>query len=153
MRWRPAKKYCSLTVSQSLAELAKHMVDNGPRKTLETSRRVRVIHNHTFIVDTTKSVLVWEHNYFPQFYVSQDDLQNCKLNDKYEIHSGGQVAAAVVELTIPAHDGIEEAKTDRAIRFADSKGLGPLAGMVRLEFGSMGKLPAVLEQAESFIGR
>lgn len=97
-----------------------------------------MIHNHTYIVDTTRAVLVWEHDYYPQFYVAQSDLQNCKLSDKQEVHPDGKAAAAVVELTISAQDGIDEVKTDRVVRFANDESLGPIAGMVRLEFGSMG---------------
>lgn len=122
----------------SLGEFAKYMIMHGPRKAEATARRVRVIHNHTVIVDTIKAFHVWEHDAYPQYYIAHGDLKNCKLSDKQEIQGGGKTAAAVVELVIPSHDGLKEEKTDRVVRFAEDKSLGPLAGMVRLEFGSMG---------------
>lgn len=143
-------KYCHYSISMraradnnSLGELAKYMIQHGPRKTLATSRRVRVIHNHIYIVDTTRTTLVWEHNYFPHFYIPREEIQHCVLKDKHEVQYDGTIGAAVVELLVPAHDGLDEVKTDRVIRFADDERLGAIAGMVRLEFGSMGKLASV----------
>lgn len=130
---------CTCVDNDSLGELAKYMVQHGPRKTLATSRRIRVVHNHTYVVDTTKATLVWEHDYYPQLYIPRGDLQNCEVIDKHEVQHDLKLRAAVVELVVPAHDGIDELKTDRVVRFADDKSLGPIAGMVRLEFGSMGK--------------
>lgn len=83
--------------------------------------------------------MVWEHEYYPQFYVKQQELRNCVMKEKEKVDKDGKAMAAVVELTILAHDGVEEAKTDRAVYFSEHESLGPLAGMVRLEFGSMGK--------------
>ena len=51
----------------------------------------------------------------------------------------GDVAAAVVEIVVPAREGLKEVRSDRAIRFADEPRLGVLAGLVRLEFGAMGR--------------
>ena len=119
------------------------MVENGPKKTLPTSRRVRVIHNHTFILDTTRALLVWEHDYYPHFYAVKEELMNCEISEKKTIERNGKVAAAVVKLAIPGHDGVEEAETDRVVYFAADESLGPLAGMVRLEFGSMGEFCAL----------
>ena len=115
------------------------MIKNGPHKTESMNRRVRVIHNQATIVDTTKVLRVWEQPKFPQYYIPQGELKNCKMDDKERICMETKDAdAAVVNLVIPPHDGLKEAQTDRVIRFADEKGLGPLAGMVRLEFMAMG---------------
>lgn len=116
------------------------MIVHGPVKTSPTTRRVRVLHNHTYIVDTTKAVHVWEHEGYPQFYVPISQLQNCTWKDKQTVKRDGDVAAAVVEITVPGGEGGKEVKTERVIRFADEPRLGVLAGLVRLEFGSMGKL-------------
>lgn len=90
---------------------------------------------------------VWEHIAYPQYYVPTTALKNCKLKDKEAINSADDAsspAAAVVELTIPAHDGVGEFTTDRALRFSDDEKLsGALKGMIRLEFGSMGKRPHI----------
>lgn len=107
---------------------------------MPTPRRVRVIHNHTFIVDTVKAVHVWEHDAYPHFYVPETELKNCALSDKTQVRGDEHdVSAAVCELTVSAHDGLAEAKTDRVLRFTKDSKIRELAGMVRLEFGSMGK--------------
>ena len=90
-------------------------------------------------MDTTKAVHVWEHDGYPQYYFPLSELKNCKREDKETVEKDGKTAAAVVEITVPAGEGIKEVRTDRVLRFADEKSLGALAGMVRLEFGSMGQ--------------
>jgi uncharacterized protein (DUF427 family) len=109
---------------------------SGPRKIHPTSRRVRVVFNHTYIVDTTSAVHVWEHDGFPQFYVPIDDLK-AKWVDKEKVADGG---AAIVSITVGESDsGIKIKSTDRAVRFLDDgKGdVKGLKGLVRLEFGAM----------------
>ncbi|PNY26623.1 Uncharacterized protein TCAP_03449 [Tolypocladium capitatum] len=120
-----------------LADLARYLLTNGPRKAYPASRRVRVIHNHCTIVDTPRAVHVWEHDGYPQFYVPMAELRGCTTRDKQLIRSDGVARAAVVELTIPARNGIRECRTERVLRFTDDRSLGALAGLVRLEFGSM----------------
>jgi len=120
-----------------LVDLANSLLKNGPHKVLPTARRVRAIHNHTIIVDTTKTLFVWEHPYYPQIYVPYNVLQNCSARDKKEITKDDKTAAALVEITIPAKHGLDEVKTDRSLRFSDDESNGPLAGMIRIEFGSM----------------
>ncbi|KAI8291726.1 hypothetical protein K4K60_000543 [Colletotrichum sp. SAR11_57] len=124
-----------------LPELARLLLKDGPQRTRPTARRVRVILKQTFIVDTTKAMHVWEHIAYPQYYVPTTALKNCKMKDKETINAADDAsspAAAVVELTIPAHDGVGEFTTDRALRFSDDEKLsGLLKGMIRLEFGSM----------------
>lgn len=126
--------------SCSLEDLASYLLTNGPRKVLPAARRVRVIHNHATIVDTTKSFHVWEHDAYPQFYVPLTALRNCTHKDIQLVRSDGVARAAIVELTIPARAGVPEIKTNRVIRFTDDKSLGALSGLVRLEFGAMGML-------------
>lgn len=118
--------------------MARHLVEHGPRKTHATSRRVRVIYNHAYIVDTTKAVHVWEHDGYPQYYFPASELKDCTARDKESIEKNGDVVASVVELTVPARDGIQEVRTGRVIRFLDHDRLGVLKGLVRLEFGAMG---------------
>lgn len=116
-----------------------------------------MLHNRAFVVDTLRAAHVWEHDAYPQFYVPEGELRagECALSDKTLIYhddddddgDGGRerregkvVVAAVCELTVPgASRGLPEVKTDRVLRFTGECGLRELAGMVRLEFGSMGK--------------
>ncbi|KAJ0162140.1 hypothetical protein CTA2_5053 [Colletotrichum tanaceti] len=132
-----------------LPELARHLLTNGPHKSQPASRRVRVMLNRTYIVDTTKAVHVWEHVAYPQYYVPTSELRNCSWEDKQGIPSpkdaflGAAAAAAahVVQVTVPGSNGGESVTTDRALRFSEDEALsGAFRGMVRLEFGSMGKV-------------
>jgi uncharacterized protein (DUF427 family) len=123
----------------SLADLAERLLKDGPHKHEQANRRVRVIHNHAVIVDTTKALLVWEHPYYPQLYIPFKDLKNCSTEDKKEVKKDGKAGAAVVEITVPGPNGDKAVKTDRVVRFEDGDSAGPLAGFARLEFGSMGK--------------
>lgn len=45
------------------------MATKGPHKTLPTARRVRILYNGKYIADSTSSLLVWEHPYYPQHYL------------------------------------------------------------------------------------
>ncbi|KAM5529012.1 hypothetical protein FOXYSP1_16856 [Fusarium oxysporum f. sp. phaseoli] len=122
--------------NSDLVELGRRLIEHGPRKSLETARRVRAIHNRTTIVDTTQAVFIWEHRY-PTIYVPQVDIKNSKLSDKQEIAVEGKDRAAVAELIIPSHDGLEETRVDGVLRFIQDVTLGPLSGMVRIEFRSV----------------
>lgn len=100
---------------------------------------MRAIYNHTYVVDTTKAVHVWEHDGYPQFYIPASEFRNVQLRDKETIRKDDDVViGAVVELTVPAKGDIPEAKTDRVIRFANDDRLGALKDLVRIEFGAMG---------------
>lgn len=112
---------------------------------------MRVVHHHTTIVDTTKAVFVWEHDGYPQFYVPQTELSCCSTRDRQLVRSGGVVGAAVVELVVPARNGLGECRTDRVLRFTEDRSLGALAGLVRLEFGAMGMLPLLAVPSSSSV--
>ncbi|CAI6090220.1 hypothetical protein V2G26_006272 [Clonostachys chloroleuca] len=120
-----------------LAELAEQLVKNGTRKVLGTSRRVRVVFNRKIIVDTTAATLVWEHDYFPQYYVPLKDLQG-DLKETQKIQIDGQTKASVATLTVTAGEGeTDTATTDRVVCFEGIGSLDSATQMVRLEFGSM----------------
>ncbi|KAF5254648.1 hypothetical protein FANTH_581 [Fusarium anthophilum] len=118
-------------------ELAKSLIEHGPRKTMQTSRRIRAVHNHTTIVDTTHGAYVWEHDSFPTIYVPAVDVKNAKLVDKTNISVELKERAAIAQLVIPAHDGIKEAKVDNVVHFFQDVTLGALSDMVRIEFRSI----------------
>lgn len=122
----------------AIVELAHRLTRGSSAKTLDTCRRVRAIHHHTFIVDTTKALYVWEHGNYPTLYVPQGDLQNCDLRDKQDISSEGRALVAVAELVVPSRNGDREARVENVLRFSTDNSLGTLAGMVRIQFGSIG---------------
>lgn len=127
-------------ITNSLVELADRLLKNGAHKVLPTPRRVRVVFNQTTIVDTTRAVWVWEHEWYPQFYIPSSEIKDSTLSDSQSIESEGTAkTAAIVKLTVPAKVGVPEKTTDRVLRFDNDPSLGDLAGLVRLEFGAMGE--------------
>lgn len=119
----------------SLKGIAKYLLDNGPRKMVPTSRRVRVLFNNTYIVDTTEAIHVWEHDYFPQYYVHWKAIQNCthKIEDEIPSPNGG-AGASILNIKVPGTTNVDERSTNRVLRFMS----GPLEDLVKLEFNSMG---------------
>jgi hypothetical protein len=98
-----------------------------------------VVFNNSFIVDTTAAVHVWEHDGYPQFYIPQNALQNCTWTKQEGIKSKGGAGASIINVKVPGPEGVNERSTDRAILFAEHETIaGKLAGLIRLEFGSMG---------------
>ncbi|KAE9969319.1 hypothetical protein EG328_006953 [Venturia inaequalis] len=131
------------TMTNDLKAIARHMLDNGPRKISPTTRRVRVLFNNSYIVDTTEAIHVWEHDYFPQYYVPTRSLQNCHYVSKESVPVSATAlpGASILSIEVPGPDGVKAKTTDRAIAFSedlDSKSpASPLAGLARLEFNSM----------------
>ncbi|UKZ78511.1 hypothetical protein TrVFT333_006253 [Trichoderma virens FT-333] len=119
-----------------LSELATHLLKQGPNKVLPTPRRVRIIFNQTVIVDTTSPVLVWEHDYYPHYYVPESEIKNATLKDVQPVKGEADATArvAVAELTVAERDGIPAKTTNRVVRFDSS--WGDLAGLVRVEFAA-----------------
>lgn len=127
-------------VADDLPSLARHLLKNGPRKSSATARRVRVLFNHTYIVDTTSAIHVWEHDAYPQYYVPQTALEHCTSHIEAPIKTAdGIVGANILALRVPdsKRGSVEPQSTNRVIAFEnDEKVAGVLAGLVRLEFGS-----------------
>lgn len=60
--------------SANLVELGRRLLEDGPVKTLHTPRRVRILFNGEWVADTTSAILVWEHPYYPYYYVPRRDF-------------------------------------------------------------------------------
>lgn len=74
---------------------------------------------------------VWEHEYYPQFYVPLKDLKSCQWEEKEKLEGGG---AAILTVKVG------EKKTDRVLAFIEGKeAAGQLAGLVRVELNAVGK--------------
>ena len=138
-------------MSTRLAELAQNLIEHGPRKALPTSRRIRAIHNHITVVDTTKAVYVWEHDSFPTIYVPLVDIRNGKLADQQNISVELKERAAISQLIVPGHDVLEEKKVDGVLRFFQDVTLGSLSDMVRIEFRSIGMCSFVQDETTKLI--
>ncbi|KAI9791697.1 MAG: hypothetical protein M1835_000132 [Candelina submexicana] len=101
------------------------LLEKGPHKIEPTDRRVRILYNGIYVVDTTNAKHVWEHPYFPQYYVPFDGV----------LLGRGEVVAKTPEGQARlGHLKVEGRETDRVLMF---EGGGKLAGLVRFEFGAM----------------
>jgi uncharacterized protein (DUF427 family) len=91
-------------------------------------KRVRALFGGTFIVDTRKAKLVWEHKYYPQYYFLHSELSKTYLDEgskqvtpedliKYDIVVGEKRATEALTVYGETH--------------------GDLAGLFKVGFGSM----------------
>ena len=123
----------------SLIRLGSELAAKGPHKQEGTSRRVRTLFNGVYVADTTAAQHVWEHPSYPQYYVplaaitsrSASNTGDVRLQKSKDVDGNG--IAFLATLKVGQHSA---STTDRVLLFEK----GPLAGLVRLEFQSMGTL-------------
>ncbi|KAL8738724.1 MAG: hypothetical protein Q9181_000546 [Wetmoreana brouardii] len=108
-----------------LIDLARSLLTKGPHKFEKTTRRVRALFDKTWLFDTTSAYHVWEHPYYPQYYIPSSDIKNSWITKDKGIDDGESVFLAAV------HG--EKRVSDRVLVFEK----GPLAGLTRLEFKQM----------------
>ena len=116
------------SLSFSLTKLAQNLLEKGPHKVEGTSRRVRGLYDSVYVFDTTEARHVWEHPYFPYFYVPTTIVKDGVLtkNDAVDKEHSAFLA------TLSGRNK----STDRVLIFEK----GPLAGLVRFEFLALGIL-------------
>jgi uncharacterized protein (DUF427 family) len=101
----------------------------SPSKRIEsTPRRVRVLFNKKFIADTTSAKLVWEHQYYPAYYLPSSDVQTKYLK---KIQKTEDDDGHICTLTVG------DRSTDKVKWFEG----GELKGLIRLQFSEMGISP------------
>lgn len=110
----------------SLKKLAQNLLAEGPHKIEKTSRRVRGLFDGSYAFDTTEARHVWEHPYYPQFYVPISSV-------KHDGFSKGDAVDGANSAFLATLKGSSKS-TDRIVRFEK----GPLAGLVRFEFTALG---------------
>lgn len=127
----------------SLQDLITKLEGAGPHKTEKTARRVRGLLNGKFIFDTNEAVYVWEHPYCTSHLSSRDrDFLISVLDPQFYIPR-----KAFIKGVLEGPDDVEKAtiaklvvgsrSTDRVIIFSSSP--GPLSGLVKVDFASIGK--------------
>ncbi|KAI8966338.1 DUF427-domain-containing protein [Daldinia sp. FL1419] len=111
-----------------LLELGKILLEKGPVKTLATPRRIRILFNGVYVADTTSALYVWEHEYYPYYYVPEAAFS--RRPDS--AGGGGDGRCWTAELRVG------ERGTDRILVFGEGLGEGCrlLQGMVRVEFAA-----------------
>ena len=117
-----------MLMRDSLSRLAAELLASGPHKQELTPRRVRVLFNNVFVVDSTAAQHVWEHPYYPQFYLPVDSVRTGAASVKKTKAVDGSESAFLARLSVGGRS------TDRLLLFEK----GPLAGLLRFEFAAMG---------------
>jgi uncharacterized protein (DUF427 family) len=108
-----------------LNSIAKQISTNGPTKMEASPRRVRLLFNKKWIVDSTSSKLVWEHPYFPTYYFPSKDVQTKYIEKVEKTEDGnGHICRLVVG--------------DRGAGSILWFEKGALDGLLRFEFREMG---------------
>ncbi|KAK4540236.1 hypothetical protein LTR36_009641 [Oleoguttula mirabilis] len=125
-----------------LKKLAVKLGTDGPVKTLATTRMIKLLFNGVYILQTTNAVFVWEHPFYPQFYVPRSELvENSKHTplqltegDAFNSSHGKQVGT---QLTLTVGDK----STAQAIAFSDdlSGSAEALRGLVKIDFHAIDK--------------
>lgn len=90
----------TLTHLRSLKKIALKLGTDGPHKVLPTPRLIQLLFNGAYIIKTTKAVFVWEHPYYPQFYIPASEFSSkaahsslkCKEGEAYKADSGAVLA-------------------------------------------------------------
>jgi hypothetical protein len=102
------------------------LLQQGALKIEKTSRRVRGLFNSAYIFDTVEASHVWEHPYYPQFYVPISSIKHDQFSKNEAVDEEGSAFLATLKG--------KSKSTDRIISFEK----GPLAGLVRFEFAALG---------------
>ncbi|KAK8001486.1 hypothetical protein PG991_013708 [Apiospora marii] len=118
-----------------LLKLGERLLHQGPVKTLRTPKRVRIQFGSTIVADTTSALYVWEHDYYPFYYVPLSAFREGLLKPKDD-ESSSSSSFYTAKLTVGNQT------TDRVLAFgADlppNSAACVLAGHVRIEFAAAG---------------
>jgi uncharacterized protein (DUF427 family) len=112
------KSESSATASR-LNALSKKLSDSGPHRMESTSRRVRVLFNKKIIADTSSSKFVWEHPYYPTYYLPSSDVRTNFIEKLQKTEDGdGHICRLVVgDRGAGSILWFEKGKLERLIRF------------------------------------
>ena len=103
------------------------LLAKGPHKVEITSRRVRGLYDSHWVFDTTAARHVWEHPWFPQYYITAEAIGGNLIKNGAVDKEGSAFLATL--------KGANKA-TDQILVFEK----GPLAGLIRFELGTLGIL-------------
>ncbi|KXL50539.1 hypothetical protein M433DRAFT_2260 [Acidomyces richmondensis BFW] len=125
----------------SLKKLALKLGTDGPVKVFPTSRMVKILYNGSYILQTTQARFVWEHPFYPQFYVPKAGLLESTKQGHLQIAEGETFQSSpngpplAQQLTLRVGDK----STDNVLAFSDhlSGPAAELRGLVKIDFASM----------------
>lgn len=141
------------TSLSSLRHLARTLASRGPLKTLPADKRVRLLFNGAFIADTSDALYVWEHEYYPQYYLPMKSFVKppgfdvtlthgeAIKDDANRIIAGGLELAVRREGTAGGRDDEFRVIGDMVLFAEDLEGPARmLRNFVKVVFGVVGKL-------------
>ena len=129
-----------LTNTGSLKKLAIKLGTDGPVKTFATPKKIQILFGGIYILKTTNALYVWEHPFYPQYYVPKKELLESTKHNQFEFKEiedfqseNGQHVGS--QCTIK----VGNKSTDKVIAFSDnlSGKAEDLRGMVKIDFGIM----------------
>jgi uncharacterized protein (DUF427 family) len=128
-----------LTAVDSLARAGHILATAGPHKWENSPKRIRVLLSGETILDSTETRLVWEHPYYPQYYLPTTALKNATLEPGRETEDGTE-GYRIHDVTVHG------TTTKDAILTIET---GPLDGFLRVTFS---KMQAIFEEDEPVHG-
>jgi len=138
-----------ISPSSSLKKLVKRIAEQGPFKSGETPKRIRLLYNGAFIADTTKALYVWEHEYYPQYYLPMESFVKPRGFDVRLSHGEaitdkhGKIVGGGLQMAVRREHSDEEFKVlnEMVLFAADLEGsAAPLRNYVKVMFNAVGKL-------------
>ncbi|KAF2251005.1 DUF427-domain-containing protein [Trematosphaeria pertusa] len=113
--------------NSDLVKLAQKLTADGPHKMQSTPRRVRGLLNGKYAFDTINAYHVWEHPYYPQFYVPVSSFTPDAKITKASPVDGTNGATHLGRLSVG------DKSTERVLMFSS----GSLKDLVKVEFKEM----------------
>jgi len=138
-----------ISPSPSLKKLVKRLAEQGPFKSLETPKRIRLLYNGGFIADTSKALYVWEHEYYPQYYLPMEYFVkpngfDVKLSHGDAIEDdNGKIVGGGLQLEVRRENADEGYRVlNEMVLFAADLGgpAAPLRNYVKIMFNAVGTL-------------
>lgn len=134
----------------SLKALVRNLAQNGPVRAIATPKRIRLLFNGAFIADTTSALYVWEHDYYPQFYLPMSafvkphgfDVTLHHGEPITETDKSSKIIGGYLEVAVRREHTNEEYRivSDMAIFAADLEGRAEcLRNYVKIDFKAIGK--------------
>ncbi|KAL9062148.1 MAG: hypothetical protein Q9157_009186, partial [Trypethelium eluteriae] len=111
-------------MNSSILNLGRKLAAEGPHKLEKSPRRVRLLFGQEYIADTQEAHYVWEHPYYPQYWLPVSTLHNAKLTNETS-HPEGFTTATLSTPTSHISNIL-------------SLPSGPLAHLIRIPFNSPG---------------
>ncbi|KAF2451946.1 DUF427-domain-containing protein [Karstenula rhodostoma CBS 690.94] len=119
--------------TSDLTKLAQKLASEGPHKIEATPRRVRALFGGAYVLDTTKAYHVWEHPYYPQFYIPTTALTPSANLTKTSSVPGTADKVHYGTLSSTNKSTNKKHTTDRVLIFATKT----LHNLVKIDFAAL----------------